>query len=57
VPGTLKRWEAINNELEFGGGSVLDIGCDLGFFTFQMARLGFVCIGIESGHYPTTYVI
>jgi len=50
--GTLKRWEAINNELRFAEGSVLDIGCDLGFFTFQMARRGFFCIGIESEAMP-----
>jgi len=50
--GTLKRWEAINNELGFTEGSVLDIGCDLGFFTFQMVRRGFFCIGIETSALP-----
>ena len=46
--GTLERWRAIENELGNLNGSVLDIGCNLGFFTFQMARKGFFSIGVES---------
>jgi len=49
---TLKRWWAIENELEGMEGSVLDIGCNMGFFTFQMARRGFFCLGVESEALP-----
>jgi hypothetical protein len=44
---TLQRWHAIAGELDGSTGCALDIGCNLGFFTFQMARRGFFCLGIE----------
>jgi hypothetical protein len=44
---TLLRWQAIETELGDLKGSALDIGCHLGFFTFQMARKGVFCIGVE----------
>lgn len=50
--GTLERWRAIEEELGSFNGSALDIGCNTGFFTFQMARNGFLCIGIESERLP-----
>ena len=50
--GTLDRWRAIEQELGFFDGSALDIGCNTGFFTFQMVRKGFLCIGIESERLP-----
>lgn len=30
--------------------STLDLGCNLGYFTFQMAQRGGLCIGIDAGH-------
>jgi hypothetical protein len=50
--GSLGRWQAIEMELGTLQGSALDIGCNLGFFTFQMARKGLFCIGIESDGLP-----
>jgi len=44
---TLDRWRAIQQELGDMKGSGIDIGCNLGFFTFQMAQKGFFCIGLE----------
>lgn len=44
---TLQRWYAIEEEIGSFNGCALDIGCNLGFFTFQMARRGFFCLGIE----------
>lgn len=49
---TMKRWRAIENELKGREGSALDIGCNMGFFTFQMARQGFFCLGVESEALP-----
>ena len=49
---TVKRWQAIENELQRKEGSVLDIGCNMGFFTFQMAQRGFFCLGVESEGLP-----
>jgi hypothetical protein len=44
---TLERWQSIDRELGELTGSSLDIGCNLGFFTFQMARRGFFSLGVE----------
>ena len=50
--GTVERWSAIQHELGTLAGSAIDIGCNTGFFTFQMARKGFLCMGIESEALP-----
>lgn len=44
---TWQRWRAIDRELGVMTGSAMDVGCSLGFFTFQMALRGFFCLGIE----------
>lgn len=49
---TLKRWRAIESELGGIEGSALDVGCNTGFFTFQMARRGLFCLGVESEGLP-----
>lgn len=49
---TVKRWHAIEKELGSIAGSVLDIGCNTGFFTFQMASRGNLCIGVEREALP-----
>lgn len=44
------RLDAINNFLsENDTPSVIDVGCNLGFFTFNMAKRGGFCIGIDYG--------
>ena len=44
------RLDAINNFLpENEALSVIDVGCNLGFFTFKMAERGGFCIGIDYG--------
>ena len=44
------RLDAINNFLpENDIPSVIDVGCNLGFFTFNMAKRGGFCIGIDYG--------
>lgn len=44
------RLDAINSFLpENEAFSVIDIGCNLGFFTFKMAERGGFCIGIDYG--------
>lgn len=50
--GTLERWRAIERELGDLEGSSLDIGCNVGFFTFQMERKGFFVIGVEGERLP-----
>ncbi len=50
---TTLRWDAIWNSissdlrLKKEGGAVLDIGCNMGFFSFNLARKGFFCLGID----------
>jgi SAM-dependent methyltransferase len=46
--GTINRWVAIQKELGDSVGSALDIGCNNGFFSFSLARKGYICLGIES---------
>jgi O-antigen chain-terminating methyltransferase len=46
--GTVDRWLAIQEELGHHVGSAMDIGCNNGFFTFNLAQLGYVSLGIES---------
>ena len=47
---TLGRWEAIRKEIKIKSGSVLDIGCNLGFFSLSLAEMGFYSIGIDMQH-------
>lgn len=44
------RWEAMRPHLAppEGGGSALDLGCDLGYFTFRLAEAGYVALGVEA---------
>lgn len=44
-----QRWEAILGELsEFKEGSALDIGCNIGFFSFKLNELGYYVEGIDA---------
>lgn len=47
---TLGRWEAIRKEIKIKNGSVLDIGCNVGFFSLSLAQMGFYSIGIDMQH-------
>ena len=52
--GSDSRWAAIAPVLdEVHARTALDLGCNVGFFTFQMAHAGISAIGVES--HPTFY--
>jgi hypothetical protein len=52
--GSDSRWAAIAPLLdEVHAHTALDLGCNVGFFTFQMAHAGISAIGVES--HPTFY--
>ena len=47
--GTESRWEVMLPLIEESGvGSAVDIGCNVGWFSIQLARRGIVTTGIES---------
>ena len=46
--GVKKRWEAIRAELPENPGSVLDIGCNVGFYVIEAAKLGHMAAGLDS---------
>lgn len=43
------RLEAIERHLPTGPLTALDVGCNIGYFTFELARRGGLCVGIDSG--------
>ena len=48
IHGTLRRWKAIEGHLSsVKPSSVLDIGCNTGFFSINLARNGFFCLGLD----------
>ncbi len=49
------RWDAIEPVLGKGQGSVLDIGCNLGFFSFKAAESGRSVIGIDHDSFNILY--
>lgn len=44
---TFGRWHAIKSDLTFKHGSMMDIGCNVGFFTMKFAEMGFFSLGID----------
>lgn len=49
---TFQRWEAIESAIQNISKSnekmaALDIGCNMGFFTFNLAQKGFFCLGVD----------
>jgi len=44
---TLKRWDMIKKTVPIDSGSVMDIGCNLGFFILSFAEMGFYGLGID----------
>jgi len=46
--GTVERWKVIAHEIQVRpNASAMDIGCNVGFFVFSLAKLGFETIGVE----------
>ena len=43
-----KRWEAIRAELPENPGSVLDVGCNVGFYVIEAAKLNHMVAGLDS---------
>ncbi len=48
------RWEAFSLHLPTKPGSVLDIGCNIGFFSFMAAEKGHFSYGVESDYFNIT---
>lgn len=48
------RWDIFSKHMPKEKGSVLDIGCNIGFFSFSSAALGHFATGIESDHFNIT---
>ena len=47
--GTRERWQTIRAELaRVGAATALDIGCNIGYFTFEMAQMDMLVVGVES---------
>ena len=47
--GTLERWNATLSVLDgSGSGSVLDVGCNTGFFSIEMAKRGNFSVGVDA---------
>ncbi len=44
---TFARWEAIEKSMATTSGSAVDIGCNMGFFTFKLAEKGLLPFGID----------
>lgn len=48
--GTIDRWKKIDEKLT-AGTSVLDIGCDVGYFVFKAAEKGCLAWGVDNNIY------
>ena len=48
---TLKRWDGIKNSISREPMSVLDIGCNIGFYSIKLAELGHFVTGIDTRIY------
>jgi SAM-dependent methyltransferase len=50
-----ERFEAFSKALPAGALSCIDIGCNIGYFTFRMAQRGGICLGIDTGRNEISY--
>ncbi|RLB77186.1 MAG: hypothetical protein DRH24_16655 [Deltaproteobacteria bacterium] len=48
--GTVQRWKAMEKVMKLNG-SVLDIGCDVGYFVFKSAERGALAWGVDENIY------
>lgn len=48
------RWNVFSKHFPSEKGSVLDIGCNIGYFSFKSAEAGHFAYGIESDHFNYT---
>ena len=48
------RWNVFSKHLPKTKGSILDIGCNLGYFSFKSGDLGHFANGIEADHFNIT---
>lgn len=46
--GVFERWKAIRRELPESPGSVLDIGCNVGHYVIESAKLGHMAAGLDT---------
>ena len=44
----MDRWDSLAPFIKKNKGSLLDIGCNIGFFSFQSASVGRLAFGIEA---------
>lgn len=50
-----ERFEAFSKVLPIGALSCIDIGCNIGYFTFRMAQRGGICLGVDTGRNEIGY--
>jgi SAM-dependent methyltransferase len=48
------RWNSISPHLDTGKGSVLDIGCNIGYFSFKATEQGMMVFGVEMNPFNIT---
>ena len=51
------RWEAIHSELPSAPSSVLDIGCNAGFYVIEIAKLGHFAAGLDLPRFATALAL
>ena len=51
----IDRWEAVRNHLPEEKGSVLDIGCNIGYFSFKFCEEGYYAYGVDHHRYNTLF--
>jgi hypothetical protein len=52
-----ERWKAISAELSQEPACVMDIGCNLGFYCIESAKLGHMAIGVDMPNYVNSLLI
>ena len=53
----IERWQAISSEISATPACVMDIGCNLGFYCIESAKLGHLAIGIDMPNYARALMI
>jgi len=55
--GVFERWAAIRNEFPETPISLLDVGCNVGFYVTESAKLGHFAVGLDTPEYTTALSI